>query len=91
VAVIIVQSPIFPDIKSKRAILMKANIKPILKPYCFVKGICIASIGSILGGRNGIKRNTKESIHPIKNLIQLPEADEMTDIEIYVSLLVSKQ
>jgi hypothetical protein len=40
-------------------------MKPKINPNFLVKGICIASIGSMFGGRKGIKRRPKLKIQAL--------------------------
>ena len=63
-----VQIPNLPVIMSKSTILKKAKQKPANPPYALLNGICVASIGSIFGGRNGISRISRHAIKPTTNL-----------------------
>ena len=59
-----------PVTMSKRAMLKNANRNPAIFPYAFEKGICVARIGSMLGGLNEISRIKKHTAKPKMNLSQ---------------------
>ena len=54
----------------KSATELKAKKKPAVLPYARENGMAVAIIGSIFGGRNGIRRINKHRANPNTNLNQ---------------------